>query len=100
MLFQNGHLKVRKLEDRDKSLLAKWLSDPRVLEFYEGRDNPFDLDKVQKVFYDSEDDEVKCIVEFEGNEIGYIQFYQLDNETKKDYGYFSRNCLRHRPIYW
>lgn len=91
MLFQNGNLKVRKLEEKDNYLLAKWLSDPSILEFYEGRDNPFDLDKVNKVFYTSEDDEVICIVEFEGNEIGYIQFYKLDNETKKEYGYLDEN---------
>jgi aminoglycoside 6'-N-acetyltransferase len=91
MLFNNGNLKVRKLEKKDNVLLAKWLSDPSVLEFYEGRDNPFDLDKVNEVFYAPEDEEVKCIVEYEGNEIGYIQFYQLDNETKKEYGYLDKN---------
>lgn len=87
MLFQNGKLKVRKLEKQDAPLLARWLSDPTVLEFYEGRDNPFDLDKVHQAFYSSDDDEVKCMVEFEGNEIGYIQFYPLDSATKKEYGY-------------
>jgi aminoglycoside 6'-N-acetyltransferase len=91
MLFHNGDLKVRKLEEKDNVLLAKWLSDPSVLEFYEGRDNPFDLDKVNEVFYASEDDEVKCIVEYDGNDIGYIQFYQVDDETKKEYGYLNEN---------
>ena len=91
MLFNNGDLKVRILEDEDNVLLAKWLSDPSVLEFYEGRDNPFDLDKVNKVFYATEDEEVKCIVEYDGNGIGYIQFYQLDDETKKEYGYLNEN---------
>ncbi|WP_205600718.1 GNAT family N-acetyltransferase [Gracilibacillus sp. YIM 98692] len=89
MLFQNGNLKVRNLKEKDNYLLAKWLSNPSVLEFYEGRDNPFDLDKVNKVFYTPKDDKVKCIVEFDGNEIGYIQFYQLNDETKKEYGYFN-----------
>ncbi|MBM7583941.1 hypothetical protein JOC86_000478 [Bacillus pakistanensis] len=41
MLFQNGNLMIRKLEKKDKYLLVKWLSNPSVLEFYEGRDNPF-----------------------------------------------------------
>lgn len=83
MLFQNGDVKVRQLKNGDQRLLAKWLSDPAVLEFYEGRDNPFDVNKVQQVFYDDEDDETKCIVDFNGREIGYIQFYQLDEEEKK-----------------
>ena len=54
-----------------------------VLEFYEGRDNPFDLEKGNDVFYISE--------EYDGKKIGYIQFYQLDNKTKKEYGYFTEN---------
>ncbi|WP_312094337.1 GNAT family N-acetyltransferase [Niallia sp.] len=87
LLYESGLLKVRKLEETDNLLLVKWLSDPVVLEFYEGRDNPFDLDKVKKVFYPSEDDEVKCIVEYKNRAIGYIQFYQLDKETRKLYGY-------------
>ncbi|MGM0780074.1 MAG: GNAT family N-acetyltransferase [Bacillota bacterium] len=91
MLFQNGNLMIRKLEKKDKYLLVKWLSNPSVLEFYEGRDNPFDLEKVEKAFYPPEDDEVRCIVVLDGTEIGYIQFYQLDDETKNDYGYFGEN---------
>ena len=91
MLFQNGDLIVRKLEKKDAYLLVKWLSDSSVLEFYEGRDNPFDIDKVNKVFYDSEDDEVKCIVEYQGKAIAYIQYYQLDDEMKKEYGYLDEN---------
>lgn len=50
ILFQNQGLTVRTLEEKDDILLAKWLSDPSVLEFYEGRDNPFDLNKVREVF--------------------------------------------------
>lgn len=91
MLFQNGHLKVRKLEVKDNFILSKWLSDPSVLEFYEGRDNPFDIEKVNDVFYNPEDDTVKCIVEFDGSEIGYIQYYKLDSDTKNVYGYLNEN---------
>lgn len=87
MLFQNGYLKVRKLAEMDKKLLVKWLSDPSVLEFYEGRDNPFDLERVNKIFYTSDDHTMKCIVEFKSEPIGYIQFYQLDDQTKTEYGY-------------
>ncbi|MFA9458128.1 GNAT family N-acetyltransferase [Halalkalibacter sp. AB-rgal2] len=90
-IFQNGHLKVRKLEKKDKFLLTKWLSNPKVLEFYEGRDSPFDIEKIEREFFLPEDNEVRCIVEFDGNEIGYVQFYQLDEETQKSYGYTTEN---------
>lgn len=87
MLFRNGKLLVRLLEWKDNFLLAKWLSNPLVLEYYEGRDNPFDLEKVKKEFYQRKDGVIGCIVEFDNMEIGYIQFYQLDNEERKLYGY-------------
>ncbi|MFC3748301.1 GNAT family N-acetyltransferase [Paenibacillus sp. GCM10012306] len=87
MIVQNGSLAVRALEPRDNVLLVKWLSDPTVLEFYAGRDDPHDLDKVNAVFYAQEDDEVRCIIEYDAKEIGYIQFYPLDDETKREYGY-------------
>ncbi|MBP3951568.1 GNAT family N-acetyltransferase [Bacillus suaedae] len=91
MLFKNGDITVRKLEVSDKYLLAKWLSDPTILEFYEGRDQQFDLDKVTRVFYTLEEEEVKCIVEYQERAIGYIQFYQLDDLTKEEYGYGKEN---------
>jgi aminoglycoside 6'-N-acetyltransferase len=91
MLFQNSDIMVRKLQRKDTILLAKWLSDPAILEFYEGRNNPFDLEKVNRVFFDSEDDAVQCIVEYVGKEIGYIQFYLLDDETMRVYGYEGEN---------
>lgn len=91
MLLKIEKLEIRTLEENDKNLLVKWLSDPRVLEFYEGRDNPFDLEKVNNVFFANEDEEVKCIVNFAGKDIGYIQFYELDDETKKEYGYVNEN---------
>lgn len=90
-MFQNGNLKIRKLEEEDKHILVKWLSDPAVLEFYEGRDNPFDLEKVKEIFYEPVGHTVKCIVEFKNEQIGYIQFYQLDDETRTLYGYMKEN---------
>ncbi|UTR10362.1 acetyltransferase [Evansella sp. LMS18] len=91
MLFQKESLVVRALEDKDKHHLVKWLSDPAVLEYYEGRDNPFNLEKVNEDFYNPGDEKGKCMIEYEGQSIGYIQFYQLDKETKDIYGYTDGN---------
>jgi aminoglycoside 6'-N-acetyltransferase len=91
MLFQKGSLMVREVEDKDKHHLVKWLSDPAVLEYYEGRDKPFNLEKVNEDFYEPGDEKGKCIIEYEGKKIGYIQFYQLDKETKDIYGYTDGN---------
>lgn len=87
MLFQKGKLIVRHLEAKDSVLLAEWLSNPLVLEFYEGRDNPFDLEKVKMKFYNGKDDVARCIVEFDQEPIGYIQYYPLNEEERVKYGY-------------
>ena len=56
MLFHKENLLVRELECSDKYILSKWLSDPEILRYYEGRDNPFDVEKVEQNFFDEEDD--------------------------------------------
>lgn len=81
LLFENGYIKVRQLQPGDKHFLVKWLSNPSVLEYYEGRDNPFDLEKVNKKFYHRENGIVRCLVEYEGVSIGYIQIYQVNETT-------------------
>jgi aminoglycoside 6'-N-acetyltransferase len=67
----------------DYKLLEKWLSDPAVLEFYEGRDNPFNLEKVMKKFAHrtrGESEVTPCIIEYDDQAIGYIQYYIVDAE--------------------
>lgn len=89
MLYQHGNLAVRMMKKSDRFILAKWLSDPTVLEFYEGRDKPFSIEKVDEKFFGKNDDVSDCIVEYDGIEIGYIQFYPLGKEERKLYGYAS-----------
>ena len=79
-------LYIRPLEEGDKYTLARWLSDPEVLEFYEGRDRPFTLEMVEEKFL-GDRSVMSCLVEYEGNDIGYLQYYQLDEETMIRYGY-------------
>ena len=81
--FEKESIKVRRLQEDDKYSLVKWLSDPVVLDFYEGRDNSFDMKKVNKNFYAQNPDIIRCIVEFEGLNIGYIQFYLVNDKTSK-----------------
>lgn len=88
MILQNGKLLVRKLRESDKDLLVKWLSNPTVLHYYEGRDRPHDVAMVDEHFYNRADERVTgCIIKYEGIEIGYIQFCHLDDEELKEYGY-------------
>lgn len=88
MIFQKDKLAIRRLKETDKVLLVKWLSNPSVLEYYEGRDKPHDLEMVNKHFYSAPDETVTaCIVECDESPVGYIQFYPLEDNEKEEYGY-------------
>lgn len=88
-LIEKDGLRVRRLRDcpEDVAVMARWLSDPRVREFYEGRDNPHDEQKVRAVFIDGTagSQEVPCIFEWEGRPIGYVQFYPVDDDGEVYY---------------
>jgi aminoglycoside 6'-N-acetyltransferase len=86
LLYRTYEITVRKLEMKDEELLVSWLSNPKLLEYYEGRDRPHDVVMVRKHFY-MDDDETRCIFEYHRKPIGYIQFYQLEEESRNEYGY-------------
>ncbi|WP_340401179.1 GNAT family N-acetyltransferase [Paenibacillus sp. FSL H8-0079] len=86
-VYESDEITVRFLKIEDEHHLVKWLSDPEVLQYYEGRDRPHDLERVREHFYNLEDDATRCIVEYRGGPIGYIQFYKLEEEERTAYGY-------------
>jgi aminoglycoside 6'-N-acetyltransferase len=79
MEFTAGPIAVRPWREADLPLIAKWLSDPQVLRFYEGRDHPHDLLKARAVFEEETEDHC-CVFSFQGEPIGYIQFCPIDAE--------------------
>lgn len=91
ILFQENNIVVRKLTCHDEALLVKWLSNPQLLQYYEGRDRVHNLEMIREHFYPERDAEVRCIVEYEGQPIGYIQYYYVDEITKKEYDYKTFN---------
>lgn len=84
---QSMRLKLRKLREADAPLLARWLSDPTVLAYYEGRDRPHDLALVQAHFYGDRGELVAGIIQHEERDIGYLQFYPVEDEERMLYGY-------------
>ncbi len=48
MLLQQDEISIRLMQDDidDYQLMAKSLTDDKVLKDYEGRDNPFALDRI------------------------------------------------------
>ena len=88
---QEGDISIRRMLDdaRDYLLLSKWLTDERVLEFYEGRDNPHDLKMVHEKYQPrarGEDHVVPCILSDQDRSIGYIQYYPLTSAEGEAYG--------------
>jgi len=80
--MRQGELSIRLMrdDDHDYELLASWLSDPRVLEWYEGRDRPFDLDHVREAYSPrvlADEGVQPCVVSEGDTPIGYLQFYPV-----------------------
>ena len=79
---RSGDLAIRRMRDHDADyrLVAGWLSDERVLEFYHGRDNAYDTARVRNIYGPcarGEAEVVRCIMVYEGNPIGYLQYYPV-----------------------
>jgi aminoglycoside 6'-N-acetyltransferase len=87
-LIVAGSLRVRALEEGDIQDLCRWLSDPAVLEFYEGRDRPLDPETARRCYLSKQGNPVTaCIVEWDGRPIGFAQFYPLDTAERAAFGY-------------
>lgn len=105
IIFKNGDWLIRHVEESDQHLLVKWLRDPRVLEYYEGRDKPYDLEAVNLEFINVKDHIERCIIEYHSETIGYIQIYPLDADTQKIYGisgndFYGMDQFIGEPSYW
>lgn len=107
MLIAAAGLGVRALEAADVQDLCRWLSDPAVLEFYEGRDRPLDQETARRCYLSKQGSPVAgCIVEWDGKPIGFVQFYPLDAAEKTAFGYppaeeiFGMDQFIGEPAYW
>lgn len=78
---------IRPLAPSDADYLLKWLTNPAVLEFYEGRDYQCSMEVVQEHFYDSEPFAERWAITYDDVPIGYLQSYYATGEMKKEYHY-------------
>ena len=85
--LREGPVAVRPLRPQDAPLLLSWMRNPQVLAFYGGRDMAYTPEKIQEDFYAPEEGARRCLVEFEGAPVGYIQIYQLDAQLCQEYHY-------------
>ncbi|WP_408010620.1 GNAT family N-acetyltransferase [Pseudalkalibacillus sp. A8] len=86
-MIESGNFFIRPLEKEDAVLLVKWLNDPEVLQWYEGRDRPHDLHKVYEHFYENDNRVSRNLVMWNQTPIGYVQYYPLSEKEKRIYSY-------------
>ena len=56
MVIVNDNLRIRNLTEEDFSLMLKWLTNKRVLEFYGGRDKKYTLETLKEHYTESWED--------------------------------------------
>lgn len=87
LLTDGGPVSLRPLEPADASLMLKWLTDVRVLEYWEGPHAVFTPERIQEHYFDDEWNASRCIIQYGKQDIGYLQAYQLDREMCEEYQY-------------
>jgi len=83
-------LSIRKMNEEDFSIMAKWLSTREVLEFYGDVNSPFTIEQVKQKYGPRIRGQVAVypyIAERNGTPFGFMQHYQLAKEVQVDYGY-------------
>ena len=106
--IKNENIRVRTLIDDDFSLMLKWLTDERVLEFYGGRDKKYTLETIKEHYSAKWKDEVlRVIIEYNNIPIGYGQIYKMYDELYEDYNYVKSDEIVYgmdqfigEPEYW
>jgi len=87
-------LRLRTVEPADVPLLARWRSDPRVLELYAGRDRPLDEEGVRARYFRPHRDPTTgrfyeyraCVAETGSGPVGFVQYYRLPRGDAELFG--------------
>ncbi|HKV28069.1 MAG TPA: GNAT family N-acetyltransferase [Candidatus Acidoferrales bacterium] len=112
-LIERGDLAFRLMRDDllDYRLMSKWLTDPRVLEFYDGRDNPLPLKQAAEKYSPrilSSEGVTPCFLLYRGTAIGYLQYDPVTEEVRASYdlgdsdvdGTYSMDLFIGETGYW
>lgn len=107
MRIENDLIRIRDFTEADLPFMLKWLSDDRVLEYYEGRDVRFTMDTLSAHFLEAIPDGFRVIIEYKDQPVGYGQVYQLSGEQFDEYAYpddgmavFAMDQFIGEPDYW
>lgn len=108
MQLQYKDIHIRLLEESDFPLMLKWLTDERVLQYYDGRDVKYTLDSLScKYQHDFEGGGFRVIIQYQDVPVGYGQIYQVVGELFDEYGYpetdrkvYATDQFIGEPAYW
>ena len=88
MYIDDGDIVIRPLTAHDYPLLLQWLTDPRVLTFYGGRDLRYTLQTLKEHYEEPFDGEgFRVIIEYRGTPVGYGQIYEVCGNMSDEYCY-------------
>lgn len=87
IFLQDGPVALRPLTLEDAPLLLKWLTDPRVLEYWEGPHAVFTMERVLEHYFEDEWNASRWLIQYQSRDVGYVQAYQLDREMFEAYQY-------------
>lgn len=98
----------RLMNEDDLILMCKWLTDNRVLEFYEGRDKKYTQKEIWEHYTEQWTDEIyRVIIECDAIPIGYAQIYRVQGEIFNEYNYhdtdkkiYAMDQFIGEPEYW
>lgn len=80
------------MTDTDFGFMANWLSMKEVLEFYGDIHSPYSMEQVRAKYEPrvrGESPVSPFIVELDHIPIGYMQYYKLEADQQKSYGYIE-----------
>jgi aminoglycoside 6'-N-acetyltransferase len=91
IIARESSLSIRLMrdDDADYAQMSAWLTDPRVLEFYEGRDSPQSIEDIRLNYSPrvmALENNTPCFIELDSVPIGYIQFYPAEEDAAGVWG--------------
>lgn len=98
----------RTMNEDDLALILKWLTDDRVLEFYDGRDKKYTQKTIREQYTEQWADELyRVIIQYDTTPIGYAQIYRVQGKLLDEYNYhktdekiYAMDQFIGEPEYW
>ena len=99
---------LRPMNNGDLVFMLKWLTDERVLEFYDGRDKKYTQEDISEHYMNQREDGLnRVILEYDEVPIGYAQMYRIQGELFDEYHYpetdekvFAMDQFIGEPEFW